>query len=133
MSNAAGGRQSQPTGLISREAARDLSSYQYCAMLLNSAGRVDYASTGQAIGVLQNAPAAAYREAEIATEGTTLMYVDGGSVDVAVGDKLGSNSAHHGAKVTTDTSLYFCVAMEAVTEDNYLAEVKLVGPQTISA
>lgn len=136
MSNAAGGVQAKPTGLITRGAARDLSSYQYHAVKLDSSGDVDYVDTssaGHSIGVLQNAPAAAARNAEVATEGTSLLVVDGASSNIAIGDLLGSNSAYHGVKVSADLAAYFCQAMEASTADGDLIEVNLLGPNTISA
>jgi hypothetical protein len=136
MSNAAGGVQAKPSGLITRGAARDLSSYQYHAMTIDTDTNIDYvdtSSSGQAAGVLQNAPAAAGREAEVATEGTSLLRVDGNSVNIAAGDLLGSNSNYHGAKVTTDGAAYFCMAMEPSTADDDLIEVKLLGHGTLSA
>jgi len=138
MSNAVGGVQAKPAGTITREAARDLSSYQYHAMKLDSNGAIDYVDTssaGHAAGVLQNAPAAAGREAEIATEGTSLLYVDGSgsSNAIAIGDLLGSNSAYRGVKVSSDQARYFCQAMEASSAAGDLIEVKLLGPNTISA
>lgn len=136
MSNAVGGRQSKPSGLITRGAARDLSSYQFHAMKLDTSALVDYvnsASAGVPVGVLQNAPAAAGAEAEVATEGTSLLFVDGASVNIAIGDLLGSNSNYHGAKVTADKAVYFAQAMEASTADADLIEVKLLGGGYISA
>jgi len=135
MGNAAGGVQAKPSGLITRGAARDLSSYQYHAMKLDTDGNVDYVDTssaGHGAGVLQNAPAAAGYEAEIATEGTTLLRVDAASSNIAIGDLLGSNSNYHGVKVSADEARYFCQAMEASTADDDLIEVKLLGPNTIS-
>jgi len=138
MGNATGGRQAQPTGLITRPAARDLSSYQYHAVGVNASGQLDYTDTSSAsnmnaLGAIQNAPAAAGLEAEMATEGTTLLFVDAASPAIAIGDKLGSNSNYHGVKVSADKARYFAVALEAATADGDLIEAKLVGPGTISA
>ena len=124
-------RESKPSGLITRAAARDLSSYQYHAMQVTTSDTIDYvdtSSTGVGWGVLQNAPAAAGREGEIATEGTSLLYVDGNSSNIAIGAYLGSNSNYHGVAVTADTAQYFAVALEASTADGDLIEVKLTGP-----
>ena len=124
-------RESKPSGLITRAAERDLSSYQYHAMTINTDGEIDYvdtSSTGIAWGALQNAPDAAGGEAEIATEGTSLLYVDANSSNIAIGDLLGSNSNYHGIKVTADTAKYFCAALDASTADGDLIEVKLLGP-----
>lgn len=125
-----GGVQAQPAGQITREAARDLSDYQYHAMLIASDEQVDYvdtSSSGICIGVLQNTPEAEGEEAEIATRGTSLLRVDGNSVNIAAGDPLGSNSSYHGAKVTVDKDQYFAIALEPSTADDDLIEVLLVG------
>jgi len=135
MSNAAGGVQAKPTGTITRAAARDLSDYQYHAVKFTTSNTVDYvdsSSAGPVNGVLQNAPDAANAEAEVATEGTSLLYVDGNSNNIAIGALLGSNSNYHGALVTSDTAIYFAQALEASTADGDLIEVKLLGQQTIA-
>ena len=135
MSNAAGGVQAKPTGTIAREAARDLSSYQYHAAQMNASAKIDYVDTsasGKCLGVLQNAPAAANREAEIASEGTSLLRVDANSTNIAVGDPLGSTSTYHGIKVSSDKDQYFAIALEAATADNVLIEVQLVGPSYLA-
>lgn len=136
MSNAAGGVQAKPTGLITRAAARDLSSYQYHAMKFTTSNTVDYvdsSSAGPINGILQNDPDAAAREAEVATEGTSLLVVDGNSANIAIGAYLGSNSSYHGAVVTSDAAIYFCQALEASTADGDIIEVKLLGQNTIAA
>lgn len=131
------GRQSKPSGLITRPAERDLSSYQYHAMTVNTDAEVDYvdtSSTGIAWGVLQNAPSAAGQEAEVATEGTSLCYVDGNSSNISVGSLLGSNTNKHGVVVSADKAQYFAIAMESSTADGDLIEVKLTGgPRYIGA
>jgi hypothetical protein len=131
---AAGGVQAKPGGLITREAARDLSSYQYHAMTVDSNGRIDYADSSAAtnvIGILQNAPTALGAEAEVATEGTSLFRVTG-SGTVTIMCKLGSDGSYHGAKVTADKAIYFAEAMEASSTDDDLIEVKLLGTRNIS-
>jgi len=135
MSNAAKGVQAKPGGLFTREAARDLSSYRFHAMKIDTSGNIDYTNTASgahALGILQNNPAAAGREAEIATEGSSLLYVDGNSPNIAIGDLIGSNSSYHGVKVSADKAKYFAMAMEASAADGDLIEVKIVGPGTIS-
>ena len=126
-----GGVTAKPDGLITREAKRDLSSYQYHAMKIDTDGLADYVDTssaGPVMGILQNAPDAAGGEAEIATEGTSLAVIGN---TVAEGDKLGSNSDYHLVPVTSDKSIYFAIAMdEGVTTE--VIEVKLVGEQNIS-
>jgi hypothetical protein len=132
---AAGGVQAKPDGLITREAKRDLSSYQYHAMKIDTDQYIDYVDTssaGPVNGILQNKPDAALKEAEIATEGTSLMVVDGNSPNISEGTKLGSNSAYHGVAVSADKAIYFAIAMEPSTADGDIIEVKLVGEQNIS-
>ncbi len=132
---AVGGVQAQPEGLVTREAKRDLSTYQYHAMKIDTDGFIDYvntASAGPVMGILQNAPSAAGQEAEIATEGTSLMRVDGNSQNIDEGSKLGSNSSYHGAEVDSNLDIYFAIAMEPSVADGDIIEVKLVGEQNIS-
>ena len=132
---AVGGVQAKPKGTITREAARALTSYQYHAMKITTSKTIDYVDTssaGPVNGVLQNAPGSG-QEAEIATEGTSLLRVDGNSSNIAIGDKIGSNSNFHGVVVTANNAIYFAQAMQASTADDDLVEVKLLGQQTISA
>jgi hypothetical protein len=131
---AAGGVQANPGGLITREAARDLSSYQYHAMTVDSNGRIDYADSSAAtnvIGILQNAPDALGAEAEVATEGSSLMRVTG-SGTVTIMCKLGSDASYHGAKVSADKAIYFAEALEDSDTDDDLIQVKLLGTRNIS-
>ncbi len=128
---AVGGVQAQPTGSISREAKRDLSSYQFHAMKIDTDGLIDYVDTssaGPVMGILQNAPAAAGAEAEVATKGTSLARIGG---TVAEGDKLGSDGSYHLVTVSANNAIYFAIAMEE-GETAELIEVKLLGEQNIS-
>jgi hypothetical protein len=74
------------------QAAGDLSSSQYRAVVIDGTGRAALVSTlGGAIdGILQNAPAAAGRACEVADDGTT-QWVAGGTIAA-------------GADVTVDAS-----------------------------
>jgi len=130
-------RQMNPRGIISRPVARDLSSYQYHAAQITTSNTVDYVDTSSAgvgWGVLQGDPDTAGDVGEISTSGTSLMYVDGNSANIAIGAYLGSNSNYHGVAVTTNTSQYFAIALSASPADGDLIEVKLVGPgNTIAA
>lgn len=132
---ASGGVQAKPTGTITREAARDLSDYQYHAMKIDTDSQIDYVDTSSAgvcIGVLQNAPDAAGEEAEVATEGTSLLYVDGNSTSIAEGDPLASNSNYHGHKADSDQEQFFAIALQPSTADGDLIEVMLVGPSYLA-
>jgi len=129
-----GGVNSNVVARITREAARDLSDYQYHAMKIDSNGRIDYADTSSsdvAVGILQNKPDAAYKEAEIAILGTSLMRVTG-SDTISITNLLGSDSSYHGKKVTADEAVYFAMALEAAAADDDLIEVLLLGHDTIS-
>lgn len=131
-----GGAQAIPAGPLTREAARDLSDYQYHTMQIASDEEFDYVDTsaaGVCLGVLQNKPEAQGEEAEIATRGTSLLRVDGNSANIAAGDPLGSNSNYHGVKVTVDKDQYFALALEPSTADDDLIEVMLVGPSYLAA
>jgi hypothetical protein len=99
-------------------------------MKIDSDNLIDYAdqSNGDiAIGVLQNAPDAAGKEAEVAILGTTVMKVDGNAAAINEGDALQSNGSYIGAKVTADKSLFMGRAMEPSTALNDHIEVMLVG------
>lgn len=130
-SYAVGGVQAKPEGIITREAATDLSSYQYHAMNLNTTdGQVelgDSSASDAILGILQNKPEAEGEEAELATEGTSLLVVDGSSTPLTIGCFVGSDSSGHGVKVTADKALYFAIALEASSASGDLIEVKLVG------
>ena len=129
--------QSKVLQSLTRPSARDLSSYQYHAMKIDTSDQIDYVDTssaGTCIGILQNKPDTAGEEGEIAIAGTSLLIVTATSTNIAVGDKLGSDASYHGAKVSTDTSKYFAIALEASTADGDLIEVLLCpGNHTISA
>jgi hypothetical protein len=129
--------QSKPSALISRPTARDLSSYQYYAMKIDTNGDIDYGdSSGGAIvlGPLNDKPAAATgAEANIAVGGTALLIVNGTvNGGIAAGAFIGSNNAYKGVNVTGDDAFYFAIALEASTADGDIIEVLLVGPSYIS-
>jgi hypothetical protein len=129
-SYAAGGVQGKPQFSITREAKRDLSDYQYHAVMIDTDGLVDYAdiSAGdKAIGVLQNAPDAAGKEAEIAVLGTSIMVVDGNGTNINEGDPISSNSNYHGIKADADGEGYIATALEPSTADGDGIEVLLAG------
>ena len=137
MSVAAGGVQAKPRGMITREAARDLSSYQHTGMYIDSNGRWDYADTSNgdiALGILQNDPDALGAEAEVATRGTSLMNVDGNAGAIVAGSSfLGTEAtSYDGVTVTGDDAFYFALALEDSTADGDTIEVMLLGPNYIS-
>jgi len=115
-------------------AKRDLSSYQYHTVTLDTDGNIDYCDTSAAtmpLGILQNKPSAANQEAEVVFQGRSLMVVNAGT-DISQMDKLGSGNDYHGVKVTADDALYFAIALEDATEDGDIIDVMVVGPSYIS-
>lgn len=80
--------------------ATDLSAKQYYAVKISAAKTVAIASTGDGIGVLQNAPVAG-RAAEVCVEGVFMGLLGG---TVAAGDRLTSDSAGKLVKITLDLS-----------------------------
>ncbi len=63
---------------ITLPASADLSTYQYCFVTLDTAGRAAPGTTGAMIlGVLQNKPAAADRAARVRTSGISLFKYGG--------------------------------------------------------
>lgn len=127
--------QSKVVASITRPAKRDLSSYQYHAMTLDTDGNIDYCDTSagtKPLGILQNKPEAAGQEAEVAILGTSLMVVNATS-DISQMALLGSGNDYHGVEVSTDDLIYFAVALEDATEDGDIIEVMLTGPSFISA
>ena len=122
--------QSKVVATVTRPAKRDLSSYQFFPMKIDTDGLIDYASTASGhvvIGILQNKPEAAGEEAEVAILGTSLLEVDAGT-DINEGDFIGSeDTSYHGVKVSADEAMYFAIALEPATEEGDIIEVLLVG------
>jgi hypothetical protein len=120
---------------ITRPAKRDLSSYQYHAVTLDTDGLIDYCDTSagtKPLGILQNKPTAANAEAEVAILGTSLMVVNAAS-DISQMALLGSGNDYHGVEVSADNAVYFAQALEDATEDGDIIEVLLLGQRFVSA
>lgn len=83
---------------ISVPANADLSTKQYYFMVVNSSGNAATAGAGTAMGVLQNAPAAAGRAATLAIGGRTKVVLGG---TVAIGDRVTSDSSGKCVAVTS--------------------------------
>lgn len=110
-------------------AKRDLSDYQYHTVCIDTDGNIDYCDTSagtKPLGILQNKPDAAGKEAEVAILGTSLMVVNA-TTDISQSDLLGSGNDYHGVKVTADTAIYLAMALEDATEDGDIIEVLLMG------
>lgn len=73
---------------ITLPASGDLSAHQWKFMTVNSSGQAALQTTvnGRVVGVLQNDPAAAGREAEVAVAGVVKVLV--GGTAVAAGDEV---------------------------------------------
>ncbi len=128
--------QSGPKVTKAWPAKRDLSSYQYHQMTLDTDGLIDYCDTSagtKPIGILQNKPEAANEEAEIALPGSASLMVVNATTDISQMDYLGSGNDYHGVKVTADKALFGAVALEDATEDGDIIEVLVVGPSYIGA
>lgn len=85
----------------------DLSTKQYYFVVVNSSGNAAVAGAGNAMGVLQNAPAAAGRAANVAIGGRTKV-VCGGTINP--GDRVTSDSSGKCVAVGSgEIELGFCV------------------------
>lgn len=118
-----------PTKVLSFPAAGDLSSFQFYAVALTTAGKVTTISTTatKPLGVLQDAPSAADEMCSVAVEGVSKMLVYGGTV--AVNDALGIDTSGRGAPTTTDNQWVIGDALEAITDagTNVIIPVMLSG------
>ncbi|MDD4060469.1 MAG: hypothetical protein PHW08_07200 [Kiritimatiellae bacterium] len=121
--------QSNVIATFTGPAKRDLSSYQYHAVCIDTDGNIDYCDTSAGtvpLGILQNKPEAAGAEAEVAILGTSLMVVNATS-DISQNALLGSGNDYHGVEVSSDADVYFAQALEDATEDGDIIEVLLLG------
>jgi hypothetical protein len=125
--------QHQPGDYISLPVAADYSADQFTFMKLDTNGRAAQtaATTDHPIGILLNDPDAIDQEGEIMVAPGRIckLLVDGNSVNIAIGDKLGTTSAGQGYKVTS--AEYHAVAMEAATADDVVIGVIYVGTREV--
>lgn len=113
-------------------AAADLSSYQYCFVKLSADNTVNVCGAGeQAIGILQNKPSAAGKEARVRVFGVSRL-VNGTAGAIAYGAKVMSAASGKGVASTTDKDIYFGVVLQGTTAINYLFTVLLTGINTLS-
>ncbi len=74
--------QNSPGKCVTFEAASDLSSYQYRAVILNSSGQVTpgtggtLINTSPAVGILQNKPSGTSHAAEVMVDGISKLYAE---------------------------------------------------------
>jgi len=106
-------------------AAADLSSYQYCAVYVSAAGKVNVQTTnnGRVAGILQNTPESG-EEAIVRVDGTSLHKVNEAC---AVHKHLTPANAAGGKGeiVDADNEYFFCETLEAATAQNDLIAVRL--------
>jgi len=113
------------TTCITKKANADLSTKQYFFMKMPSAQTVDVcaAITDKAVGVLQNKPAAAGRDASIAVDGTTKVVASG---VIAAGAYV-APTATGKAQVAASTQFPRGQAMEAAAADGDIIEILLIA------
>lgn len=119
---------------FTKPAKRDLSSYQYHAVTVDTDGYVDYCDTSAGTipaGILQNKPSAANAEAEVVYMGRSKALANG-TTDFDEMALLGSGNDYHLLAVSGDDALYFAYALEPATEDGDIIDVIVVGPTYIS-
>lgn len=100
--------------------AADLSSFQFCAVTLTTAGLLTTAATTATVvlGVLQNKPDNSIEKmGEVMLEGISKVKVDG-TTDIAIGDALTPTTAGVGITTTTDNANLIGRALEAHADDS---------------
>ncbi len=91
---------SESTTTISLPASTDLSGSQYCFVSVNVSGEVELSgAAGNAIGILQNKPAAQGRAAEVLIAGVSKLVSGAGGT--RAGYNLASAASGKGAEATT--------------------------------
>lgn len=113
------------TECITKKANGDLSTKQYLFMKLSAAQTVDTcaAITDKSVGVLQNKPAAAGRDATIAIDGTTKVVASG---VIAFGSYVAPTAAGK-AQVAVSTQFPRGQALEAAAADGDIIEILLIA------
>ncbi len=116
---------SENTTTISKKAAGDLSTKQYLFMKVSAAQTVDTcaATTDKAIGVLQDKPAAAGRNAAVAVHGTTKVVA---GAAIAAGAYV-APMASGKAQTAVSTQFPRGLALEAAAADGDIIEILLLG------
>lgn len=113
--------------LAGQTAAGDLSTKQYRFMKVSAAGVVTTcsAATDYPIGVLQNAPGAAGRDATVMISGVSKVVAGG---NLAAGDLVGTDANGAAVKLTigTDTTKYVRGQALAAAASGDLVAVRLV-------
>jgi len=119
---------------VSREAAEDLSSYQYCFGYAEADGQIAMATgaTVMILGVIQDDPDAAGEGVLLGVGGISKLVVDGNAGAIAAGDKLTSDAAGKGIKTTTDKNVYGAIALEASTAAGDIIQVLVTPGQQVS-
>lgn len=115
----------ESTKCISKKAAGDLSTKQYLFMKLSAAQTVDTcaATTDKSLGVLQDKPSAAGKDASIAVDGTTKVVASG---VIAFGAYVAPTAAGK-AQTAVSTQYPRGQALEAATADGDIIEILLIA------
>lgn len=123
-----------PGPFVSFKAENDLSTKQFHPVKISGDNQVDVCDgTGDlVVGVLQDDPAAG-QYGSVQNYGITQCRVNGNSVNIAPGDKVGPSAAGVGVKKTADGDPVFGVALEPATADGVIISVLLtIGAQRAS-
>jgi hypothetical protein len=114
-------------------AAADLSTYQYRFVKLTADNTVNVCGAGeQAIGILQNKPSAAGKEARVRVFGVSRI-TNGTAGAIAYGVKVMSAADGKGVASTTDKDIYFGIILDGVSAQNEITTMLLTGINTLSA
>jgi hypothetical protein len=116
------------------KAETDLSTKQFCPVEMSGTNQMDVCDgTGDTVvGVLQDDPEAG-QYGSVQIYGVTQCRVNGLSVNIAAGDKIGPAAAGVGVKKTADADPVFGIALEPATADGVIISVLLtIGAQRAS-
>jgi hypothetical protein len=108
-----------PSDCISLPASGDHSSNQFKFVYIDTNGRIALmtSATAHPVGVLVDDPSVIDAPAEVmVTEGKVVkILANGNSVNIAVGDKVGTDATGYAVKKTSND--YHGIALEAATAD----------------
>ncbi len=109
--------------VISLPASTDLSGSQYCFVSIDTSGEVALSgAAGNAIGILQNKPAAQGRAAEVLVSGVSKLVCAGSGSGTRAGYNVGSAAAGKGRETTTG-DFRLGLIIETATNANEIATV----------
>jgi hypothetical protein len=122
-----------PSDVITLAASGDHSSNQFKFVYIDTNGRAALmtSATAHPIGVLVNDPGAIDTDAEVMTAlGKVVKVVaNGNSVNIAIGDKIGTDATGNAVKKTAND--YHGIAREAATADGVVIGMLYVGVREV--